>query len=273
MNYKKPKLSTYIDSELLEKFKSWKQEHHIRSDSSALHIILSHYLNHNIPDEIMPKYFHDKLKKLEQTNLSQSEKFTDIETELSRQSEVIDILHQQFITVIESQVKEIKGALEKKGIEEIFTDSITIPNEFIPDLPFTRKDILEGITKGDLCERVLKINLPILNFYADHLGIDRDEYIYNLTYWIKDGKRYVPNIKLRPPINLEEELYTEQGLLEELNFIDKDFYLLDILGINVQEYIYYLTRYQLNEGGMYEKSSWRREETTEKLKQIMRKLR
>lgn len=249
----KCKLSTYSDSETLALFREWKEERYFKSDSAALDALLKHYFNYNIPNEVMPETLIERINKVEEDYQLKEQKILELEHQIIAQNEQLKTqasFYKQQLVTNSAQLTEIRQVLIKQGIKLDEVNTISIPRDFKQGLLFTKQDILEGITVTEMSERILGLKLPVLNHYADYLGVERDKYVYELTYWEKDGKRYLPSIGWK--LDLESDrAYTMAEILQKLNFYDEDAYLLDILGINHAEYIFYATYFEGGEDGHF----------------------
>jgi vacuolar-type H+-ATPase subunit I/STV1 len=178
------KVTAYLDFSLYASLEKWMQKHKIKKASQALTIILEHYLEGNIPIEVMPENLEQEVKRLKV-------KTTEIDsleaTVAEQQSEFNDEINS-----LRTEIDELRQALINAGLSSLKEKVEDIPRGLIK-FSYSDEDVKLGLTKTDLCERI-DINGSTINQWATMLNLDPDEYLFELTGWKKppNTRRYFP---------------------------------------------------------------------------------
>ncbi len=103
----------YLDFSLYASLEYWMKKNKIKKVSQALTIILEHYLERNIPTEVLPERLEQKVKelKVKTTEINSleatvAEQHSKIQAEINELKEQIDKLRQAFINAGLSSLKE-----------------------------------------------------------------------------------------------------------------------------------------------------------------------
>ena len=177
------KVTAYLDFSLYASLEKWMKTHKIKKASQALTIILEHYLEGNIPIEVMPENLEQEVKQLKV-------KATEIDgleaTVAEQQREFNDE-----ITGLRTEIDGLRQALINAGLSSLREKVEDIPRGKIK-WEHSDFDAKNGLTKTDLCERI-NINGSQINQWATMLNLDPDEYLFELTGWKKrNARRYFP---------------------------------------------------------------------------------
>ncbi len=178
------KVTAYLDFSLYASLEKWMKTHKIKKASQALTIILEHYLEGNIPIEVMPENLEEEVKQLKVKT-----------TEIDGLEAVIAEQQREFNDEVNSLRTEIDGlrqALINAGLSSLREKVEDIPRGKIK-FSYSDHDAKQGLTKTDLCERI-NINGSQINQWATMLNLDADEYLFELTGWKKplNARRYFP---------------------------------------------------------------------------------
>ena len=179
------KVTAYLDLSLYSSLETWMKTHKIKKVSQALVIILEHYLEGNIPTEVLPATLEQEVKNLKAKT-----------TEIDDLSATVAEQESEFTDEIESlrtEIDQLRQALINTGLSSLKEKFEDIPRG---NIEFTCSDteISEGLTKTDLCK---KINLTSsqINQWASRLNLNPDDYLKELTGWHKppSQRRYFPS--------------------------------------------------------------------------------
>ncbi len=179
------KVTAYLDLSLYSSLETWMKTHKIKKVSQALVIILEHYLEGNIPTEVLPETLFEEVKNLKAKT-----------TEIDDLSATVAEQESEFTDEIESlrtEIDQLRQALINTGLSSLKEKFEDIPRG---NIEFTCSDteISEGLTKTDLCK---KINLTSsqINQWASRLNLNPDDYLLELTGWQKppSQRRYFPS--------------------------------------------------------------------------------
>ncbi len=179
------KVTAYLDLSLYSSLENWMKTHKIKKVSQALVIILEHYLEGNIPTEVLPETLEEEVKNLKAKT-----------TEIDDLSATVAEQESEFTDEIESlrtEIDQLRQALINTGLSSLKEKFEDIPRG---NIEFTCSDteISEGLTKTDLCK---KINLTSsqINQWASRLNLNPDDYLLELTGWHKppSQRRYFPS--------------------------------------------------------------------------------
>jgi hypothetical protein len=178
------KVTAYLDFRLYASLEKWMKTHKIKKASQALTIILEHYLEGNIPIEILPENLEQEVKQLKV-------KTTEIDgleaTVAEQQREFNDEINS-----LRTEIDGLRQALINAGLSSLRERVEDIPRGKIK-FSYSDHDAKQGLTKTDLCERI-NINGSQINQWATMLNLDPDEYLFELTGWKKplNARRYFP---------------------------------------------------------------------------------
>ncbi len=179
------KVTAYLDLSLYSSLEDWMKTHKIKKVSQALVIILEHYLEGNIPTEVLPENLEEEVKNLKAKT-----------TEIDDLSATVAEQESEFTDEIESlrtEIDQLRQALINTGLSSLKEKFEDIPRG---NMEFSCSDteISEGLTKTDLCK---KINLTSsqINQWASRLNLNPDDYLFELTGWHKppSQRRYFPS--------------------------------------------------------------------------------
>ena len=179
------KVTAYLDFSLYASLEDWMKTHKIKKVSQALVIILEHYLEGNIPTEVLPETLFQEVKDLKA-------KTTEIDhleaTVAEQQSEFTDE-----IVSLRTEIDELRQALINAGLSSLKEKVEDIPRNKI-EFDYSSYEASQGLTKTDLCEKI-KINSSKINQWAMMLNKDPDDYLFELTGWKKppSQRRYFPS--------------------------------------------------------------------------------
>jgi chromosome segregation ATPase len=179
------KVTAYLDLSLYSSLENWMKTHKIKKVSQALVIILEHYLEGNIPTEVLPETLEQEVKNLKAKT-----------TEIDDLSATVAEQESEFTDEIESlrtEIDQLRQALINTGLSSLKEKFEDIPRGNI-DFTCSDTEISEGLTKTDLCK---KINLTSsqINQWASRLNLTPDDYLLELTGWHKppSQRRYFPS--------------------------------------------------------------------------------
>ncbi len=179
------KVTAYLDLSLYSSIENWMKTHKIKKVSQALVIILEHYLEGNIPTEVLPKTLEEEVKNLKAKT-----------TEIDDLSATVAEQESEFTDEIESlrtEIDQLRQALINTGLSSLKEKFEDIPRGNI-EFTYSDTEISEGLTKTDLCK---KINLTSsqINQWASRLNLNPDDYLKELTGWHKppSQRRYFPS--------------------------------------------------------------------------------
>jgi|GEM_PF-2513390 hypothetical protein len=179
------KVTAYLDFSLYASLEKWMKTHKIKKASQALTIILEHYLEGNIPIEVMPEKLEQEVKQLKVKT-----------TEIDEISAVVAEQQREFnseINSLKTEIDALRQALINAGLSSLRDKVEDIPRGKI-EFSYSDSDIKRGLTKTELCERI-NINGSQINQWATMLNLDPDEYLFELTLWKKkltNARRYFP---------------------------------------------------------------------------------
>jgi glutamyl/glutaminyl-tRNA synthetase len=179
------KVTAYLDFSLYASLEDWMKTHKIKKVSQALVIILEHYLEGNIPTEVLPENLEQEVKNLK----AKTTEIDDLSATVAEQkSEFTDE-----IVSLKNEIDELRQALINAGLSSL-KDKVEDIQRGKIEFTCSDKDVSEGLTKTDLCK---KINLTVsqVNQWASLLSLDPDDYLFELTGWKKPPKerRYFPS--------------------------------------------------------------------------------
>ena len=157
----------------------------IKKVSQALTIILEHYLEGNIPTEVLPETLEQEVKELKvKTTEIDSLEATVAEEYSETQAEINEL---------KEQIDELRQALINAGLFSLKEKVEDIPREKIK-FSTSQYEASEGLTKEELCKKI-NLNSSKINQWAALLNLSPEEYLYQLTGWRKPTKerRYFPS--------------------------------------------------------------------------------
>ncbi len=185
------KVTAYLDLSLSASLERWMKTHKIKKVSQALVIILEHYLEGNIPTEVLPETLEQEVKNLKA-------KTTEID-DLSA-----TVAEQQFeftdeIDSLRTEIDELRQALINAGLSSLKEKVEDIPRGKI-EFTYSDEQASKGLTKTDLCDKI-KINSSYINQWAMMLNLSPDDYLFELTGWKKppSQRRYFPILETEAP--------------------------------------------------------------------------
>ena len=177
------KVTAYLDFSLYASLEKWMKTHKIKKASQALTIILEHYLEGNIPIEVMPENLEEEVKRIK----VKTTEIDGIEATLAEQQREFN----DEITGLRTEIDGLRQALINAGLSSLREKVEDIPRGKIK-WEHSDFDAKNGLTKTDLCERI-NINGSQINQWATMLNLDPDEYLFELTGWKKrNARRYFP---------------------------------------------------------------------------------
>ena len=179
------KVTAYLDFSLYASLENWMKKNKIKKVSQALTIILEHYLEGNIPTEVLPETLEQEVKELKV-------KTTEIDSlEATVAEEHSEI--QAEINELKEQIDELRQALINAGLSSLKEKVEDIPKEKIK-FSTSQYEASEGLTKEELCKKI-NLNSSKINQWASLLNLSPEEYLYQLTGWRKPTKerRYFPS--------------------------------------------------------------------------------
>ena len=185
------KVTAYLDFSLYASLEDWMKTHKIKKVSQALVIILEHYLQGNMPVEILPETLEQEVKTLKV-------KTTEIDdlsaTVAEQQSEFTDE-----ILSLRTEIDELRQSLVKAGLSSLKQKVEDIPRGKI-EFPYSDQDAEKGLTKTNLCKKI-QLNSSYINQSASKLKLDPDDYLFELTGWKKppNSRRYFPFLETETP--------------------------------------------------------------------------
>lgn len=150
------KVQAYLDADLSAKLNAWMQEKNITQISSAVVVILEHYLNDNPPSEILSQVLLDEVETLKK------------------------------------EVAIIKASLVEAGAKSLapkMTSEVVIfPTERI-EIQYTEQEAQDGLTKSELCDRI-GLTIYQADKAAKEQGMNVNDYLLKVTGWKpSEGKR------------------------------------------------------------------------------------
>ena len=177
------KVTAYLDFSLYASLEKWMKTHKIKKASQALTIILEHYLEGNIPIEVMPENLEEEVKRIK----VKTTEIDGIEATLAEQQREFN----DEITGLRTEIDGLRQALINAGLSSLREKVEDIPRGKIK-WEHSDFDAKNGLTKTDLCERI-NINGSQINQWATMLNLDPDDYLFELTGWKKrNARRYFP---------------------------------------------------------------------------------
>ena len=177
------KVTAYLDFRLYASLEKWMKTHKIKKASQALTIILEHYLEGNIPIEVMPENLEEEVKRIK----VKTTEIDGIEATLAEQQREFN----DEIAGLRTEIDGLRQALINAGLSSLREKVEDIPRGKIK-WEHSDSDAKNGLTKTDLCERI-NINGSQINQWATMLNLDPDEYLFELTGWKKrNARRYFP---------------------------------------------------------------------------------
>ena len=177
------KVTAYLDFSLYASLEKWMKTHKIKKASQALTIILEHYLEGNIPIEVMPENLEEEVKRIK----VKTTEIDGIEATLAEQQREFN----DEIAGLRTEIDGLRQALINAGLSSLREKVEDIPRGKIK-WEHSDSDAKNGLTKTDLCERI-NINGSQINQWATMLNLDPDEYLFELTGWKKrNARRYFP---------------------------------------------------------------------------------
>jgi len=178
------KVTAYLDFSLYASLEKWMKTHKIKKASQALTIILEHYLEGNIPIEVMPENLELEVKQLK----VKATEIDGLEAAVAEQQKEFN----DEINSLRTEIDALRQALINAGLSSLREKVEDIPRGKIK-FSHSDSDAKQGLTKTDLCERI-NINGSQINQWATMLNLDADEYLYELTGWKKplNARRYFP---------------------------------------------------------------------------------
>ena len=179
------KVTAYLDLSLSGSLERWMNTHKIKKVSQALVIILEHYLEGNIPIEVLPETLEQEVKTLKAKT-----------TEIDHLSATVAEQQVEFTDEIDSlrtEIDELRQALINAGLSSLKEKVEDIPRGKI-EFTYSDEQASKGLTKTDLCEKI-KINSSYINQWAMMLNLSPDDYLFELTGWKKppSQRRYFPS--------------------------------------------------------------------------------
>ncbi|GFE72192.1 hypothetical protein [Chroococcus sp. FPU101] len=150
------KIQAYLNADLSAKLTAWMKEKNITQLSSAVVVILEHYLNDRPPSEISSQVLFDEVETLKK------------------------------------EVALIKASLVEAGAKSLapkMTSEVVIfPTERM-NIQYTEKEAQDGLTKSELCDR-LNLTIYQVDKAAKEQGIAINDYLLKITGWkVGEGKR------------------------------------------------------------------------------------
>ncbi len=182
---KHAKITVYLDLSLYASLEKWMAEHKIKKNAQAVSIILEHYLEGNIPTDILPDRLEEEVKQLK----VKVTEIDDIEATVAEQnSELTDEVNS-----LKAELEEMRQVLINAGLTSLKEKVEDIPRNRI-QFDYSDYEAKNGLTKAELCEKI-KINSSKINQWATMLTLDSDDYLYELTGWKKpsNSRRYFPS--------------------------------------------------------------------------------
>ena len=178
------KVTAYLDFSLYASLEKWMKTHKIKKASQALTIILEHYLEGNIPIEVMPENLEQEVKQLK----VKTTEIDGLEAAVAEQQREFN----DEINSLRTEIDGLRQALINAGLSSLREKVEDIPRGKIK-FSHSDHDAKQGLTKTDLCERI-NINGSQINQWATMLNVDPDEYLFELTGWKKppNARRYFP---------------------------------------------------------------------------------
>lgn len=185
------KVTAYLDLSLYASLEDWMKTHKIKKVSQALVIILEHYLEGNIPTEVLPETLEQEVKDLK----AKTTEIDHLEATIAEQQ----VEFTDEIDSLRTEINELRQALINAGLSSLKEKVEDIPRGKI-EFTYSDEQASKGLTKTDLCDKI-KINSSYINQWAMMLNLDPDDYLFELTRWKKppSQRRYFPVLDTETP--------------------------------------------------------------------------
>ena len=194
---KHAKITVYLDLSLYASLEKWMAEHKIKKNAQAVSIILEHYLEGNIPTDILPDRLAEEVKQLK----VKVTEIDEIEATVAEQNfELTDEVNS-----LKAELEEMRQVLINAGLASLKEKTEDIPRGRI-DFSYTDQETENGLTKEDLCKKI-HISSSKINQWAIMLTLDPEDYLYELTGWNKpsNSRRYFPSSNKIDPKSQTED--------------------------------------------------------------------